>query len=118
MSTEPIQYRIKDKELTVGDFKNIFKYPIKEHLEFEGMIIVLLDVPINVVYNENVFGVSLIDNHTWQIEKRDYPTGYKGQCPFTSLVIWNGNLRLNNWCSKYFIVNPWSGKIQEEGETR
>lgn len=117
MSLQYSQYSIEGNTLIVGNIRHSFKFPIDSYLEIEGMIIVLLDVPINIQYNENVFGVSLVDNHSWQIAKMEYPPGYK-QCPFVSLVIYEGNLRLNNWCSKYFIVDPWTGKILEEEDSR
>ena len=94
MSTNFDQYTIMGNTLQIGNKKTQFKFNIKEYLEFEGMVIVLLDVPINTEYNENVFGVSLVDNHCWQIAKMEYPPGNK-TCPFVALVIYKGNLRLS-----------------------
>jgi hypothetical protein len=112
------RYTISNNVLRIGAIRHSFKFPIEDWLETEDMVIVLLDVPLKVQYNENVFGVGLVDNRIWQIEKKQYPPGYRNQCPFVSIVIYEGQLRLNNWCSKYLIVEPLTGKIIEEGDSK
>jgi len=118
MSEDLMQYIIKKNTLIVGNVTHSFQFPIDSYLEIEGMLIVLLDIPPQVQYNENVFGVSLVDNHIWQIAKTEHHPVYKQMCPFVGIGLQEGNIRLNNWCNKYYIVDPWTGKILEEEESR
>jgi hypothetical protein len=113
-----MQYSINGNILIVGNVTHSFQFSIDSYLEIEGMVVVLLEIPPKVRYNENVFGVSLLDNHVWQITKIEHYPDYKQMCPFVGLGLKDGNLRLNNWCDKYFIVDPWTGKILEEGISR
>lgn len=112
-------YLIKGNKLIIGSRETAFDFPIDSSIAIEGMLIILLAIPVNVQYNENVFGVDIISNEIkWQIEKRQYIPAYNQQCPFVSIVVNEGELRLNNWCSVYFIVDPLNGKILREGESR
>lgn len=113
------RYSIKENKLVISNKEIFFDFSIGSCIEREGMLIVLLSIPVDVQYNENVFGVDIASNEIkWQIEKRQYIPVYNQQCPFVSIVIYEGDLRLNNWCSVYFIVDVLTGKILREGETR
>ena len=90
-----------------------FDFPIGEFIEIADMLIVRLDKPVDIVYNENVFGVSLIEKKiTWRIAKRKYSNEH---CRFTGIQIFKDELVLINWCSIYFTVDPLTGEILEEG---
>jgi hypothetical protein len=113
------EYSIQGNKAVIGNSELVFDFPIADSLEIEGMLIVLLSIPVDVQYNENVFGVSIVDKKVkWQISKKQYIPAYKQQCPFVSIVSYEGKLRLNNWCSVYFIVDPLTGKILKEGDAR
>jgi hypothetical protein len=113
------KYSIEESKLVFGSKEIVFDFPIKSCIETEGMLIVLLSIPVDVQYNENVFGVNAGTSEIkWQIAKKQYIPAYKQQCPFVSIVLYNGELRLNNWCSVYFIVDPLTGNILRESESR
>ena len=96
-----------------------FEYPISKVLEVSHMLIVLLRVPPKIKYNRNVFGVSLIEkNIKWQIKFQNLKTLFNESCPFTNIFIYDNKLRLNNWCSFALFVNPLTGEVLEELETR
>jgi len=119
MITKKDEYSIRENKVVIGNSEIVFDFPIDDCIEIEGMLIVLLSIPVNVQYNENVFGVSIVDKVIkWQIAKKQYIPAYKQQCPFVSIVVYEEKLRLNNWCSVYFIVDPLTGKILEEGDAR
>jgi hypothetical protein len=120
MISKNSKYSVHEDKLTVGNNILIFDFPIKECVEFENMLIVRLDVLGKVKYNENVFGVSLLERKIkWQIEKRNYPGGGREQrCPFVDITVYDNKVRLNNWCDTYFIIDPLTGKILEEGDAR
>lgn len=45
-------------------------YPIKEHLELEGVNVVLLSIPPGANYPQNIFGLSEHGDILWQVEPR------------------------------------------------
>ena len=110
-----IRYELEANQVKIeGAFLN-FDFPIKQVVEISGILIVRLDIPPKKIYNENVFGVSISDAKIkWQIAKLNYDTGV--DCPFTNVAIFEGKLRLNNWCDIYLIIDPMTGAILERSQ--
>jgi hypothetical protein len=74
------------------------------------MLIIRLESPRDVVFNENVFGVNLEEKKIkWQIANLRYDTGV--DCPFVGVKFSDGQLYINNWCDIYLIVDPLTGEI-------
>jgi hypothetical protein len=112
-------YNVQENKLIVGDTVLTFDLPIKQCVELNEMLIVRLDALGKAQYNENVFGVDLLEEKIkWKIEKRRYRTDTKQGCPFVDITISENKLRLNNWCDAFLIVDPTTGKILESGEAR
>ena len=106
-------YTLKGSQLLIGDIAIAFDFPIVQVVEVSGMLIVRIEKPFRTIYNENVFGVSLAEKKiSWQIAKLKYATG-EVDCPFIDILIFEGKLRLNNWCSIFLIVDPFTGEILE-----
>jgi hypothetical protein len=107
------KYSVQKNKLIIDGHVLLFDYKIGQCVEVEGMLIVLLEKPPKTIYNENVFGVSLAERKIkWQIAKLKYTTG-GSSCSFIEAFIFEGKLRLNNWCNIYLIVNPLTGEILE-----
>jgi hypothetical protein len=107
------KYTVHGKQLIIDDSEIPFDFPIAQVIEVEGMLIVRLEIPVTVIYNENVFGVGVAEKKVkWQIEKKKYSNE---QCSFTYIRIFKNELELINWCSVYFIVDPLTGNILREG---
>jgi len=121
MTEETNKYDIQGNRVLIEDQEIVFDFPIYKSVMISGMLIVLLNIPVEVKYTENVFGVSLVEKKIkWQIEKREF-----AQAPFThipckynGIAVYENKLRLNNWCSAYLIVKPTNGEVLEEGQTR
>jgi hypothetical protein len=115
-------YSIKNNILKIAHKEIVFDYPVKEYLEIGDMLILYLDYFDKVIPIENnVFGISLKESEIiWQIEKRKYPKGgYSSmRCPFIGISFRENKLRLHNWCSTNLIVEPTTGMVLEEEETR
>ena len=110
------KYSIDDSELSIEGDKIIFKYTIDEVLEIFPMLVVRLEPPIKADYNENVFGVNLLEKKiVWQIEKRKYNLK---DCPYVGIRVIENQLRLFNWCSFYLDVNPSTGEVIQQGDSR
>jgi len=53
-----------------GSFPTLPAYPIKERLEIGGVNVLLLNVPPDQAYPQNLFGVSEKGDVLWQVEPR------------------------------------------------
>ena len=116
MEKRESNYSIIDSQLIIGDTEFSFKYAIKEVLEIFSMLIVRIESPIGITYNENVFGISLLEKKIkWQIAKREYNLK---DCPYTYIRLIENQLRLFNWCSFYLDVNPNTGEVIQQGDSR
>jgi hypothetical protein len=105
-------YKVNGNLLVIGDQDINFKYKINNILEVSDMLIVFLESPRETVFNENVFGVNLLEKKVkWQIAKLHYDTGV--DCPFVGGKLYNGQLYLHNWCDIYLIIDPSTGEILE-----
>ena len=56
--------------MTASQFPNLPAYPIKQKLQAEGVNVVLLSVPPNEHYPENIFGLNEKGDVLWQVERR------------------------------------------------
>lgn len=116
-------YYIQKNKLIIDDNNIIsFDYPIQESIEIGDMLIVYISLYDKVTpLEENIFGVNLVEKKIkWQVEKREYPTrgNPNMRCPFVGIKFYNNKLRLFNWCDTALIVDPLTGKVLEEEQTR
>ena len=121
MSKVSDKYIVIDNKLIFGDTEITFDFRIDDTVEISRMLIVLLSIPAGTKFNENVYAVSLTEKKIkWRIKKRIFPTEpyIELHCKYSSISIFNGKLRLNNWCDVYLIVDPLTGEVLEEHETR
>ncbi len=57
-----------------GSLPALPAYPIKQRLEIDGVNVLLLNVPPDQAYPQNVFGVSEKGDVLWQVEPRPSQT--------------------------------------------
>jgi hypothetical protein len=120
---EHIEYNVKGNRLILRNGNSIsFDYPIKEKniLIIDSLIIVVLDIPTNVRYNENVYAINKTGKIVWRIKfKREDLFYQKDDCCFSSITInKGGQLVLFNWCDTAFIVDPQTGTILDTYNTK
>lgn len=60
--------------MTASSLPNLPAYPIKQRLETEGVNVVLLSVPPEENYPQNIFGLNEQGDVLWQIEPRPSKT--------------------------------------------
>ncbi|NCD70673.1 hypothetical protein GSY63_14995 [Mucilaginibacter sp. R11] len=95
------------------------EHPIKEVLQIDNVIVIILEPPANIIYNYNVFAFSTIGDFLWRIE--DVKLYYRGSddCPYTGSIINNdGELVLFNWCDTAVIINPLTGEVIRTYQTK
>jgi hypothetical protein len=109
---------IRGNQLLIGNSIITFDFPIVQVIEVTGMLVLRLEVPVKVIYNENVFGVSVVEKKVkWRIAKKTYKPNLKS-CPFVGIKLLEGQLILYNWCDTYFVLDPLTGEILKEGWTK
>ncbi len=115
-------YQINTDRLKIDEIEIVFDHPIRDFIEIDNMIIVYLNYIDRVIpMDNNVFGVSMMDRKVrWQIETRKYLQGGNAEmrCPFVGISFSDNKLWLYNWCSKKLNVDPETGKVLQEIETR
>lgn len=108
MSKEPI-YAIKGNRLLLSGGKYVeFDFPVSQVIEFDEVLVVLLELPTQVLFNENVFGVSKGGKILWQIspEKLVYDNS-----PYVELSRLGEVARLQNWDGLVLHVAPSTGNV-------
>lgn len=114
-----MKYSKDNNKLTVNNIYTIeFKYPIQKTLEYLGKLVVLLDKPLNIKYNDNVFAVDENGKIIWQVSKINTYPGNQEDCPFVDIFINEGKLILDNWCSISVIVDIMTGEVLSKFEHR
>lgn len=85
-----------------------FSYPIWHAIAFEKAVVVLLNIPQNVIFNENVFGVDLYGHVIWQIQSHYPPTK---DAAFGGLEELDGHAVLSNTDGLALVVEPATGQV-------
>src|SRR5579884_2433338 len=100
-----------DCGMSTGQFPSLPAYPIKQRLELEGVNVLLLSIPPDQDYPQNIFGVSEKGDILWQIEPRPSTTPHN---KYTSIRDEIGLLVArteDGWQRK---IDPKSGKVLTE----
>ena len=84
-----------------------FPFPIKEHLLIGQNVLILLDVPYDIVFNENIFCFDS-EKLVWQVERQDE---HNEVCPFTSMSYDNNTFSGYKWCGIDCKIDLITGKI-------
>jgi len=85
-----------------------FRYDIAEIQIIHEVIIVRLDIPHKVIFNENVYGISHDGRQLWQVPKLDH---IYQDSPYTGMKIVNNELILCNWDGLDVTIDPISGRV-------
>jgi hypothetical protein len=92
-----------------------FPYDIKETLEVNGILVVLLEVPPDRVMTENVFAISSDGKLLWQIA----PTAGNSTDPVNTYTGFTGHgegtVRIFNWNGTSSLVDLQTGKVLATG---
>jgi len=108
-----MNYIIESKNITFSNGYSLsLEYPIQKALVINNVIIILIEPPFEVIYNENVFAFTVAGDFLWRLDK--VKLFYQGQdkCPYVEMEINKQNeLVLYNWCDTGVVVNPQSGDV-------
>lgn len=98
-----------------GNYKVDFPYPVAETVIFSDVVIVRVEPPVGIIFNENIFGISLTGDLLWQIKTLKH---VYGDSPYTSVKEVVSGIKLSNWDGDDVIVNPKTGSILQVGYSK
>lgn len=86
-----------------------FPFPVSKYILNQDKVLVLLDIPKDIIFNENVYCVGLDGNIIWQISKQDY---LYDNSPFVNIRESNdGSIWIVNWDGSQYAVDIDTGDI-------
>lgn len=97
--------------MTTGQFPSLPAYPIKQRLEINGIYVLLLSVPPEQNYPQNIFGVSEKGDVLWQIEPRPSSSPHN---KYTSMRDEVGLVVGTTEDNAQRKIDPTSGKVLHE----
>jgi hypothetical protein len=86
-------------------------FPPTEEIEFDRIKVVLSLPPVEVTFNENVFGLNSTGEIIWQIPKRKY--AYENS-PYMKIIREGKNVVALNWDGLDLVISVEDGKIIEK----
>jgi len=87
--------------------RRTFPWPIAQVLAFTGILVVRIEPPQGICFNENVYGILPSGAIAWQVEPRKY---VYDDSPYTGLVRSGDEVKLMNWDGLELLVDPGTGK--------
>ncbi|MDQ6423120.1 hypothetical protein RB620_27185 [Paenibacillus sp. LHD-117] len=106
-----IVFSQNDNELVVNDNKIVFDHKIRYVKEVRETLIVLLEIPSNEVYLNNVFGITSIGIIKWRIQNVGDVFPIKNQLPFENLMLQGSDMFVSDFYGRRYSINPANGEI-------
>lgn len=106
-----VNYIRDGKNLTVNDIKLTFEYNIRYVQEVGNILIVLLEIPYNESYLNNVFGVSTTGAIKWRIQNAGDVLPVKNQMPYENLMVSKNGAYVSDFFGRRFLINSSTGEI-------
>jgi len=111
-----IRYKVRGTDLRLEAGSAVsFDLPIAQIVDFPEMLVVRLDVPRGMVYNENIFGVGPAGKIAWQIGAREW---VRSDTPYTAMSREGDLVRLYNYEGFDIWVDPYDGSVIREEFTK
>jgi hypothetical protein len=115
-----MSYSIDQKTIVLPNGSSFdFEHPIKDILVIENIIIILIDPPFKVNYNQNVFAITSSGDFLWRINSVELYYTRSENCPYVAIQInKEDELVLFNWCDTAVIVSPLTGDVIKKYPTK
>lgn len=106
-------FKKKENYIFINNRKVEFPYPIDKVLDSHGLAIVLLDIPNEISYFDNVFAVNEFGEIVWRIESAQHKYNRNDVTPYVLLSVDAENkLRVADWYGIGYFIDPKTGKIK------
>ncbi len=106
-----IKFNQYDNELVVENNKIVFEHDIRYVVEVNDSLIVLLEIPNNTSYLNNVFGINKNGEIKWRIQNVADVFPVKNQLPFENLMVNGTDVFVSDFYGRRFSLNPTNGEI-------
>lgn len=106
-----IKFSQYDNELVVENNKIVFNHDIRSVVETNDTLIVLLEIPNNITYLNNVFGINKNGEIKWRIQSVGDVFSLKNQLPFENLMVNGTDVFVSDFYGRRFSINPINGEI-------
>jgi hypothetical protein len=106
-----IKFSQYDNELLVDNNKIVFDHNIRYVIEINDTLIVLLGIPNNISYLNNVFGINKHGKIKWRIQSIGDVFPVKNQLPFENLMVNGTDVFVSDFYGRRFSFNPANGEI-------
>ena len=106
-----IKFSQYDKELVVENNKIVFDQNIRYVKEVNDTLIVLLEIPNNIRYLNNVFGINKNGEIKWRIQSFGDVFPIKNQLPFENLMVNGTDIFVSDFYGRRFSINQTNGEI-------
>ncbi|MFJ7982197.1 hypothetical protein ACIQ1D_18205 [Lysinibacillus xylanilyticus] len=106
-----IKFSQYDNELVVENNKIVFDHNIRYVIEVNDTLIVLLEIPNNIRYLNNVFGIKKNGEIKWRIQSVGDVLPVKNQLPFENLMVNGTDVFVSDFYGRGFSFNPINGEI-------
>jgi hypothetical protein len=106
-----ITFSQNDNEIVLDNNKIVFDHNIRYVKEVNDTLIVLLEIPSNVTYLNNVFGITKAGEIKWRIQNVSDVFPLKNQLPFENLLIQGTDVYVSDFYGRRFSVNPTNGEL-------
>lgn len=106
-----ITFSQNNNEIVVNNKKIVFDHNIRYAKEVNEILIVLLEIPNNVTYLNNVFGINKSGEIKWRIQSANDVFPLKNQLPFENLMVKGTDVHVSDFYGRRFSLNPKNGEI-------
>lgn len=111
MNKLSIKFNQYNNELVVEKNKIVFDHNIRYVMEINDTLIVLLEIPNNIRYLNNVFGINRNGEVKWRIQSVGDVFPVKNQLPFENLMVIGTDVFVPDFYGRRFSLNPTNGEI-------
>ena len=112
-----IKYTLNEGRLSVNDIAIETEYHVGQVVETSDVLAVRLDIPENVISNQNVLGIGIDGKILWTIQKS--PHGGTEDSSYALLVLsQEGEVIAETWDGVQYKVNLQNGTISVSGLRR
>lgn len=115
MSKNPVTILFQKNKLIINTAQGKkvieFKYSIGKVQEFDNCITVMLDPPLNTVFNENIYGISFDGKVIWQVNKIEH---VDIDSPYTGISKEGDFLSAYNWDGFNYLIDTKTGNIVDK----
>lgn len=105
-------FRFNKNEIVIKDRKYVFPFDIREVLIYQDCYIVLLSIPFNSNFVNNIYCLDDMAQIVWQSEDilQKYPD-LKNPLPYEQMILDKNKLYASDFFGRNFYIDTKTGKI-------